>query len=89
MEQAAAFIGYLKNEQPELWETIRKAADEGLIIIDEASDGVTATNRLLLTYPDLHTVLSFLVDNWTRRKTEVLARESAALLLKQVQGSHG
>lgn len=88
MNQATTFTGYLKNEQPRLWESLCNAAEEGLIVIDEANDSVTATNRLLLTYPDLHTVLSFLVDTWVKRKTEEFVTASAAFI-KEAQGNHG
>ena len=58
------YIGSLKKKQPQLWNTIVSAAEQGLIIIDEENDAVTATNRLLLTYPGLHDVLSYLNDQW-------------------------
>ncbi len=59
-----SFIESLKQDQPQLWENIVAASQEGLIVIDEENDAVTATNRLLLTYPGLHEVLAFLNDQW-------------------------
>lgn len=60
-----SFIQSIKEEQPHLWQIILSAANEELIIIDEENDALTATNRLLLTYPGLHDVLAFITDQWT------------------------
>lgn len=62
--QTSTFITSLKKEQPELWAVIAKAAKEGLIFVDEENDAVTATNRLLITYPGLHEILQFITDQW-------------------------
>ena len=70
-----SFIESLKLEQPQLWLTIVSAAQEGLIVIDEENDAVSATNRLLLTYPQLHEVLAFINDQWTEEKL----KENSAL----------
>lgn len=83
MTETTTFIEYLKFEQPRLWEAINGAADDGLIIIDEENDAVSATNRLLLTYPELHSVLNLLVDNWVRKKTETLTRAASGFLSLQ------
>ena len=58
------FIDSIKKTQPQLWNIIVSAAEDGLIHIDEENDGVTATNRLLLTYPGLHDILAYLTDQW-------------------------
>ena len=60
-----SYIESLKTEHPQLWFSIAAAAHDGLVVIDEESDAITATNRLLLTYPGLHEILSFLNDQWT------------------------
>lgn len=64
-----SYINYLKLEQPGIWQSILRAADEGLIFVDEENDSVTATARLLLTYPDLHEVLNMLTENWLQEKS--------------------
>ena len=87
VNNSATFIDYLKNEQPHIWESISKAADEGLTVIDETNDAVTAANRLLLTYPDLHVVLNFLVDSWVKRKAEDLTAASTDLLCNVEKGN--
>ena len=59
--------GFLKSIQkthPELWASILQTSKSGLIIIDEENDSITATNRLLFTYPDLHETLSVLINEW-------------------------
>lgn len=81
MSQPFSFIDYLRSEQPEIWESIKGAAAEGLILIDETNDAVSATNRLLLTYPDLHAVLNLLVDSWIRTKSEDLASKASNTIL--------
>ncbi|MBF0236957.1 MAG: hypothetical protein HQM12_04565 [SAR324 cluster bacterium] len=67
MEAKNSYIQYLKDAQPGLWHSVVSAANDGLIMVDEDNDAVTATNRLLLTYPGLHEVLSFLHDQWVEQ----------------------
>ena len=68
MDEELSFISSLQREQPQLWQTIVSAANEGLIIIDQENDAVTATNRLLLTYPGLHDILAFITNQWTENQ---------------------
>lgn len=68
MDEESSFISSLQREQPQLWQTIVSAANEGLIIIDQENDAVTATNRLLLTYPGLHDILAFITNQWTENQ---------------------
>jgi hypothetical protein len=89
MNENNTFISFVKSEQPRIWESIRNAADEGLIFIDEINDSVTPTNRLLLTYPDLHIVLNLLVDNWVRVKKEEFTSESIVRILREASESDG
>ena len=65
-----SLIESIKVVQPQLWEVIQSAAKEGLIVLDEGSDAITATNRLLLTYPGLHEVLAFITDQWVEAELE-------------------
>ncbi len=81
MNQPFSFIDYLQSEQPDIWNSIKDAAAEGLILIDEDNDAVSATNRLLLTYPDLHAVLNLLVDSWVRTKSEDFASKALNTIL--------
>lgn|GEM_PF-2061955 len=53
-----------QKKNPAIWAKLEYAAQEGLVYIDVDSDAVTASNRLLLTYPDLHEVLSTLINQW-------------------------
>lgn len=89
MTETHTFIDYLKFEQPKIWESISSAAADGLIVIDEGNDAVTATNRLLLTYPDLHTVLNLLVENWIRKKAEEMSLMAAKNFLQEGSKENG
>ena len=60
----SSFIESMKTDQPMIWAKLLEAAADGLVFIDEETDAVTATNRLLLTYPDLHDLLNFFTDQW-------------------------
>ncbi len=64
MTTSQGFIDYIKIKRPSVWTSLEYAAQEGLVYIDIDSDAVTASNRLLLTYPDLHEVLSVLINQW-------------------------
>lgn len=64
MNESQGFIEYIKKKTPAVWDKLEYADQEGLVYIDVDSDAVTASNRLLLTYPDLHEVLSTLIDQW-------------------------
>lgn len=85
MNRHNTFTAYLQENQPKVWDSLVLAAAEGLIIIDEELDSVTATNRLLLTYPDLHAVLCFLVDNWAVREKEAHGEASWKELMKGLE----
>lgn len=82
MKSDTSYINYLKLEQPEIWKTILKAEKNGLIVVNEKTDSVTATNRLLLTYPELHEVLNMLVEGWNQKKSEAFGQELISNLLK-------
>jgi len=77
-----SYINYLKLEHPEIWKSILRAEKDGLIVVDEETDSVTATNRLLLTYPGLHDILNMLVEGWSQKKAEAFGRELINNLLK-------
>lgn len=65
------FIPYLQTRHPAVWRTLLIAAADGLVVIDEANDAVTATNRLLLAYPGLHDFLTRMTDEWAERQVDV------------------
>jgi hypothetical protein len=64
MTKSQGFIDYIKIKNPSVWASLEYAAQEGLVYVDINSDAVTASNRLLLTYPDLHEILSTLINQW-------------------------
>jgi hypothetical protein len=82
MKSDTSYINYLKLEQPEIWQSILSAENDGLIVIDEETDSVTATNRLLLTYPGLHDILNMLVEGWNQKKAESFGYEIISNLIK-------
>ena len=68
------FLEYVKKESPEIWSALKRAEGLGLVHIDEENDAVTATNRLLLTYPDLHEVINFLTETWHQKQAENMGK---------------
>lgn len=85
MQDKMSFTSYLQEHQPKIWHSLVEAAKDGLVLIDEEKDSVTATNRLLLTYPDLHGVLSLLIDNWAVREKENHGEAAWKLLMKGLE----
>jgi hypothetical protein len=67
------FIPHLKSNHAAVWRTLLIAAADGLVVIDEANDAVTATNRLLFTYPGLHDFLTRMTDEWAERHVDAAA----------------
>jgi hypothetical protein len=63
-----SFLAYIKQEQPLLFQQLCIVEAEGLIVLDEKTDSLTATNRLLLTYPGLHDVLSRIINDWAEKR---------------------
>ena len=74
-----SFIHFLKHDRPDVWEALLGAQRQGLIMIDEENDAVTATNRLLWTYPGLHGALSTILNDWTENRMD--ARDPLHALL--------
>ena len=79
MAETEGLVEYLKREQPSTWTLLQQAALTGLVLIDEATDAVTATNRLLLTYPGLHEQLSTLTNSWAERSCDTRSHFSRLL----------
>ena len=78
----SSYIEYVKAKEPRLWGTLQAAAADGLIFIDEKTDAITATNRLLLTYPDLHEVLNMLCTTWRNDQAKDLGKDLIKQLLE-------
>ncbi|OGG96017.1 MAG: hypothetical protein A2508_03680 [Candidatus Lambdaproteobacteria bacterium RIFOXYD12_FULL_49_8] len=61
------FITWLKEDHPEIWASVLRAVDLGLILVDEKNEALSATARLELTYPDLQEVLNLLAHDHARK----------------------
>jgi hypothetical protein len=79
MYTGTSAIEYLRRRQPSSWALLKMAAAQGLVVIDEDTDSITATNRLLLTYPGLHDVISMIVDSYAERTYDNRAHFRALL----------
>lgn len=79
MSQPNGLIEHLKTHQPRTWALLEHAAKDGLVAIDEETDAVTATNRLLLTYPGLHDALATMTNAWAERSFDPSAHVAALL----------
>ena len=84
MSQPKGFIDSIKQEQPALWELIKLHSKSGLIVVDEENDAVSATNRLLWTYPGLHEALNTIINNWNNSSLEKMAKENFSQILKNI-----
>lgn len=67
----SGLLMHIKKDAPKLWRSLKLAQADGLLFIDEKTDAITATNRLLFTYPDLHETINQIVDHWTLRKDDI------------------
>ena len=81
-EKMSSYIEYVKSKEPRIWQSLVAAAADGLIYIDEEKDAITATNRLLLTYPDLHEVINYLVGEWKAEEAKGLGKDHIISLIK-------
>lgn len=70
----------IRQDAPKLWAAFTLAAGHGLIFIDEANDAITASNRLLLTYPDLHEMTCQIIDHWAHHRAETKTDEWTRLM---------
>lgn len=78
------YIDYLKIQHPKIWESLNRAAQDGLVYIDHEADSVTATNRLLLTYPDLHDILNVINEEWYKDKAIKAGEDQFKDLISQL-----
>ena len=74
------FLEYIKKEKYGVWVTLLSAAATGLIIIDHENDAISATNRLLLTYPDLHEALNILTEDWIAKHSDTIGKDTICTL---------
>lgn len=79
------YIEYLQIQHPKIWESLLRAAKDGLVHIDKEADSVTATNRLLLTYPDLHDILNIISEEWYKDKAIEAGEHQFRDLLSQLK----
>ena len=77
MSQHDSFLAYIRAEHPAIWTSLTSASREGLVQIDEDVGTVTASNRLLLTYPGLHDSIHALMNGWAENKLDAAAFFSA------------
>ncbi|MDX2470972.1 MAG: hypothetical protein QNL04_10400 [SAR324 cluster bacterium] len=80
--QPNSYIEYVKTKEPRMWASLEGAAKEGLIFIDEKNDAITATNRLLLTYPALHEIINYLVGEWKAEQAKTIGFDHIKSLLE-------
>jgi hypothetical protein len=85
MQNSYGFIESIKQTQPALWQSIEENAKTGLIVIDVKNDAVTATNRLLITYPDLHLTLSSLIYSWNEQTLQKNSELNFKSLIKDLK----
>jgi hypothetical protein len=85
MSEPTGLIEHLKTRQPATWAMLELAALDGLVVIDEETDAVTATNRLLLTYPGLHDILATLTNAWAERACDPSAHVARLLRVEPTE----
>ena len=85
MSQSKGFIESIKQEQPALWELIKLHSKSGLIVVDEENDAISATNRLLWTYPGLHEAINTIINNWNYTNLEKCAKENFSQILNNIK----
>jgi hypothetical protein len=88
MTQPKGFIDTIKEDQPALWELIKLHSQSGLIVVDEENDAISATNRLLWTYPGLHEAINTIINSWNNLSLEKQAQENFSNILKDVHASN-
>jgi len=85
MAEPTGLIEHLKTRRPSTWALLKHAASNGLVVIDEETDAITATNRLLLTYPGLHDALSTVANTCAERSCDTRAHFARLLRAEDSQ----
>jgi hypothetical protein len=70
MSKSSGLIERLKSHQPATWALLKLAALDDLVVIDEESDAVTATTRLLSNATGLNDTIASLVDSCAERSSD-------------------
>ncbi|MFC1652437.1 hypothetical protein ACFL3F_01835 [Planctomycetota bacterium] len=73
MNQRTGFLDFLHKEHRAIWTALKIAEQENLVHMDTETDAISGTNRLLLTYPGLHDVLSLLTNEWAENQNNTEA----------------
>ena len=68
-EKFDSFIDFASSHEA-LWQSIQRASNDGLIIVDEENDAITATNRLLWVYPGIHEALNVIINQWVDKNMD-------------------
>jgi len=87
MFEREGLIEHLKARQPATRALLKRAALDGIVVIDEETDAITATNRLLLTYPGLHDTLAALTNARAERSFEASAHVAGLLRSQPMEES--
>ena len=66
-----SFLEYLSERQP-VFKSLEMAQKQGLLIVDEDIDAVSASNRLLFTNDVLQQTLNLMVADWMDYETRSL-----------------
>ena len=67
-----SFLEYLSERQPVFFKSLEMAQKQGLLIVDEDIDAVSASNRLLFTNDVLQQTLNLMVADWMDYETRSL-----------------
>lgn len=69
LKKAGSFLSYLQFEQRNIWRSITRVDEEGLLFIDEENDAVKISDSLPQTYPELDHVIHLLVKMWNNKRS--------------------
>tara|TARA_B100001287_G_C22520582_1_gene452531 strand:- start:180 stop:452 length:273 start_codon:yes stop_codon:yes gene_type:complete len=67
-----SFLEYLAEKQPVFFKSLEMAQKQGLLLVDEEIDAVSASNRLLFTNDVLQQTLNLMVADWMDYETRSL-----------------
>lgn len=67
-----SFLEYLVEKQPIFFKSLEMAQKQGLLVVDEDIDAVSASNRLLFTNDVLQQTLNLMVADWMDYETRSL-----------------
>lgn len=67
-----SFLEYLAEKQPVFFKSLEMAQKQGLLLVDEEIDAVSASNRLIFTNDVLQQTLNLMVADWMDYETRSL-----------------